>query len=111
MARQQRFAVEMWAGIINDHLIGPYHLPRCLAAPVYREFLQDMLSKSPEDVPHAVREDMWPLVLNEEYLLPRILAACNVSKSSAMLQRIRQNLLRRCDAYIDARSRHFKHLL
>ena len=47
-------------------------------------------------------------VQNEETLLARILAACEMIRT---FERMRQNLLRRCHACIASQGRYFKHLL
>lgn len=56
---QERFAVNVWAGIIGDRLIGPYIFPNRLNAPVYLVFLRDILPELLEDVPLHIRRDMW----------------------------------------------------
>jgi hypothetical protein len=49
----------MWAGIINDHLIGPYLLPLQLTGDIYLTFLQETLSELLEVVSLEVRCEMW----------------------------------------------------
>lgn len=56
---QEKFSVNVWAGIIGDHLIGPYILPNRLNAPVYLVFLRDILPELLENVPLHIRQDMW----------------------------------------------------
>lgn len=56
---QQRFGVNIWAGIIGDKLIGPYLLPPRLNAQVYALFVQDTLPELLDDVPLDVRQRMW----------------------------------------------------
>jgi hypothetical protein len=48
---QHHFAINMWAGIINDHLIGPYLLPLQLTGDIYLTFLQEILSELLEVMP------------------------------------------------------------
>jgi hypothetical protein len=56
---QVKFSVNVWAGIVNDQLIGPYILPNRLNGQRYLIFLQDVLPELLEDVPMAIRQDMW----------------------------------------------------
>jgi len=56
---QRRFAVNIWAGIVGDQLIGPYLLPPRLTAQVYAAFLRETLPAFVEDVPLDVRARMW----------------------------------------------------
>jgi hypothetical protein len=49
----------MWAGIIGNCVVGPYLLPDRLNSPAYCVFLQEVLPVLLEDVPLAVRRDMW----------------------------------------------------
>ncbi|GFU13390.1 uncharacterized protein TNCV_698201 [Trichonephila clavipes] len=41
-AAQDRFLVNVWAGILGDHLIGPYILPDRLTGPRYLIFLEQV---------------------------------------------------------------------
>ena len=56
---QHRFAVNVWCGIVGDHLIGPYILPPRLCGPMYRVFLRDVLPELLENVPLDTRRNMW----------------------------------------------------
>lgn len=56
---QEKFSVNVWAGIIGDYLIGPYILPNRLNSPVYLVFLRDILPGLLEDVPLNIRDGMW----------------------------------------------------
>ena len=56
---QRRFSLNIWAGIVGDHLIGPHLLPERLTGPNYLEFLQDQLPTLLEEVPVATRRSMW----------------------------------------------------
>ena len=56
---QVRFSVNIWAGIIGDHLIGPYLLPPRLNGKIYKIFLEETLPDLMDDLPLAVRQDMW----------------------------------------------------
>ncbi|GFU81040.1 uncharacterized protein TNCV_1116921 [Trichonephila clavipes] len=42
-AAQDRFLVNVWAGILGDHLIGPFILPDRLTGPRYLIFLEQVL--------------------------------------------------------------------
>lgn len=52
---QQRFSVNIWAGIVGDRLIGPYLLPQRLTGAIYLNFLRHVLPELLEDVP----PQMW----------------------------------------------------
>ncbi|GBM38656.1 hypothetical protein AVEN_163226-1 [Araneus ventricosus] len=56
-AAQERFSVNVWAGIVRDHLVGPYLLPELLTGANYLIFLQQVLPQLLDDahVPAA----MW----------------------------------------------------
>ena len=168
---QQRFAVNIWAGIVHDNLIGPYLLPARLNGHRYLRFLQRVLPELLEDVPLAVCERMWiqhdgapphfsvdvrnhlnavfpgrwigrggpipwparspdlnPLdyflwgylkslvfetpVETDMELVARIVAACDVIRNTlGIFVRVRQNLVRRCHAYIEVGGRQFEQLL
>lgn len=56
---QHRFSVNVWAGIIDDHLIGPHIIPNRFTAAHYLEFLEDTLPELLDDVPLALRRNMW----------------------------------------------------
>ena len=43
LRRQNRFNVNVWAGIIGDHIIGPYLLPLLLTGAKYLVFLLEVL--------------------------------------------------------------------
>lgn len=60
-AAQVRFAVNVWAGVVGDHLVGPYLLPNRLRGPEYLIFLQRVLPQLLVDahVPAARRSTMW----------------------------------------------------
>jgi hypothetical protein len=58
---QQRFSINVWAGIIGNRLIGPNVLPPHLNGEGYLIFLQNELSDLLDDVPLQVRRDMWYL--------------------------------------------------
>lgn len=56
---QQRFSVNVWCGIVHDHIIGPHIFPDRLTGHLYREFLEDTLPLLLEDVPLNIRHGMW----------------------------------------------------
>ena len=56
---QQRFSVNIWAGIVHDYLIGPYLLPTRLDGDSYLVFLQEVLPGLLNDVPPPIRRRMW----------------------------------------------------
>ncbi|GFY04643.1 uncharacterized protein TNCV_418991 [Trichonephila clavipes] len=60
-AAQDRFLVNVWAGILGDHLIGPYILPNRLTGPRYLIFLEQVLPELLDSahVTAATRTSMW----------------------------------------------------
>lgn len=55
---QVRFSINVWAGIMDDTLIGPIILPRTLNAERFLELLSEDLPPLLEDVPLAIRRRM-----------------------------------------------------
>jgi hypothetical protein len=49
----------MWVGIVDDCLVGPHVLPHRLTGNRYRDFHLHDLAKLLEEVPLAVRGQMW----------------------------------------------------
>ncbi|GFW16819.1 uncharacterized protein TNCV_2759471 [Trichonephila clavipes] len=60
-AAQDRFLVKVWAGILGDHLIGPYILPDRLTGPHYLIFLEQVLPELLDSahVTAATRTSLW----------------------------------------------------
>jgi hypothetical protein len=58
---QRKLSPNMWAGIINGHLLGPHIMPRRLNGVEYLNFLDNVLYELSEDLPLAVRERIWYL--------------------------------------------------
>ncbi|GFT84643.1 uncharacterized protein TNCV_4197041 [Trichonephila clavipes] len=56
---QRRFSVNVWAGIIHDHLIRPYLPPRCLDGGTYVIFLQELLAVLLKSVSANIKARMW----------------------------------------------------
>lgn len=56
---QHRFSLNVWCGIIGDHVIGPHVMPARLTGAQYHEFLEQQLPTMLEDVPLAQRRRMW----------------------------------------------------
>lgn len=56
---QQRFMVNVWAGIIGSNLIGPFVLEERLNGQIYLQFLQQNLNNLLDDVPIDRRMQMW----------------------------------------------------
>lgn len=53
------FIVNVWAGLIGDHLIGPYIFPSQITGYTYLTFLQEILPELLEDVPLNIRRQIW----------------------------------------------------
>lgn len=56
---QHRFSANVWCGVINNKLVGPFILPERLNSEVYLRFLQEELPNLLEDVPLALRRGMY----------------------------------------------------
>ncbi|KAJ4433742.1 hypothetical protein ANN_16053 [Periplaneta americana] len=56
---QPRFSINVWCGMLNDRLIGPFLFDRNVTGEVYELFLRNELPGLLEDVPLAVRHDMY----------------------------------------------------
>lgn len=56
---QQQFSLNVWIGIISDHLIGPFFLPGRLNGQDYCNFLTNDLPLLLEHVPLQLRQQLW----------------------------------------------------
>lgn len=56
---QHHFSVNVWLGVIDAHLIGPYFLPLRLTGESYLNFLQQELPGLLEDIPLQLRQHLW----------------------------------------------------
>lgn len=56
---QHEFSVNVWAGIIGNHLVGPVQLPHRLNGPRFLEFLQNIFRELLWDIPLDNRRRMW----------------------------------------------------
>lgn len=56
---QHRFAVNVWAGILGEHQIGPLILPHRLNGDSFLNLLRNDLPNLMENIPLASRQDMW----------------------------------------------------
>jgi hypothetical protein len=59
MRHQHQFSVNVWAGIVGDHLLGPLVLLARLTGNDYLLFLREELPVMLEDVPLTVWQKMW----------------------------------------------------
>jgi hypothetical protein len=51
----------VWVGIIENHLIGPYVLPRRLNGDGYLQLLNEVLPELLEEVSLVIQRDLWYL--------------------------------------------------
>ena len=56
---QARFNANTWGGILGDYLLGPVIIPDRLNGVSYLEFLQNTLPLLMEEIPVAIRREMW----------------------------------------------------
>ena len=56
---QARFYVNIWGGSLWDYLLGPVIIPGRWNGSAYLEFLQNTLPLLMEEIPLAIRREMW----------------------------------------------------
>lgn len=56
---QHQFKINLWTGIFNGEIVGPFELPATLNAEMYLDFLENHLPILLEDVPIDLRRRMW----------------------------------------------------
>ncbi|XP_050522916.1 uncharacterized protein LOC126905895 [Daktulosphaira vitifoliae] len=56
---QYKFSVNIWCGIVDNYLVGPFVLPDRLNGQAYLNFLRNNLPNLLEDVPNEIQETMW----------------------------------------------------
>lgn len=56
---QGEFKINVWMGIIENHLIGPFRLPDRLNGDNYLQFLQETIPELLEDLPLNLRHEMF----------------------------------------------------
>jgi hypothetical protein len=56
---QQQLSINVWAGTVDNCLVGPHVLPHRLIGNHCQDFLLHDLPKLLEDVPLAIRARMW----------------------------------------------------
>jgi hypothetical protein len=58
-SHQQRFSVNIWAGIVGDHLLGPHVLPNRLTGQNYGHFLRTTLPAFLDDIPVVLHRGLY----------------------------------------------------
>jgi hypothetical protein len=56
---QHHFSINVWCGVIDDMLIGPFILDNCMMGHNCQDFLQNGLPDQLEDVPLATQIAMY----------------------------------------------------
>lgn len=56
---QQRYSINVWVGIVDQHVIGPFLFPERLNGEIYQHFLTNHLVDLLDDVPLNIRQQMW----------------------------------------------------
>lgn len=56
---QTRWSLNVWGGIVGNHVVGPHFFEGTVNGTVYLDFLQNHLPILLEDVPLSVRNNMW----------------------------------------------------
>lgn len=170
-AAQHRFAINVWAGLVGDCLVGPYLLPSRMTTANYRIFLKHVLPGLLDDVPLSVRRNMWfqhdgapahfglavrrdlnrsfpqrwigrggpvpwpprspdlssldfflwgalkaivyhdPVESEMDLVARLVCAAATIKETPGVFDRVRQSMLRRCQACLVSDGANFEHLL
>lgn len=55
----RKFSINIWAGILRDHLLGPYLLPERLNDAQYLVFLQHVLRDLLQGMPTPMSQNTW----------------------------------------------------
>jgi hypothetical protein len=58
-AHQHRFGINLWAGVIDNNLVGPFTQPARVNAENFLQFLQNDFQVLLEDLPLAILRQMW----------------------------------------------------
>ncbi|KOC58833.1 hypothetical protein WH47_02069 [Habropoda laboriosa] len=58
-AAQERWSINLWAGICDDFVVGPYILPNRLNGATYNNFLENVLPNFLEEIPLEIRRNMY----------------------------------------------------
>jgi hypothetical protein len=58
-AHQHRFGINLWAGVIDNNLVGPFTLSARVNAENFLQFLQNDFQVLLEDLPLAILRQMW----------------------------------------------------
>ncbi|GBM94737.1 hypothetical protein AVEN_45887-1 [Araneus ventricosus] len=56
---QERWSLNVWAGILGDRLLGPYLLPERLSGQSHLVFLNEVLTEFLDDIPLAAIQGLW----------------------------------------------------
>lgn len=56
---QHRFSLNVWAGILNDEIIGPYFIEGRLTGETYLNLLRTMVSNMLDDIPLSNLRGLW----------------------------------------------------
>jgi hypothetical protein len=58
-AHQHRFGINLWAGVIDNNLVGPFTLPARVNAENFLQFLKNDFQVLLEDLPLAILRQIW----------------------------------------------------
>ena len=56
---QTKWSLNVWGGVVGNHVIGPYFFEQRVTGEVYLEFLQNRLPALLNQVPNETWEEMW----------------------------------------------------
>lgn len=56
---QYQFKINLWCGILNGQIIGPFELPDTINSENYLEFLENRICVLLDDIPLALLQTMW----------------------------------------------------
>ena len=56
---QSRVTVNVWLGVIGQHLVGPHFFEEMLTGQIYHDFLRNDLPELMDNVPYVVKQNMY----------------------------------------------------
>lgn len=59
VCRQSPWSLNVWCGLLNNKIIGPYFIDGTLNSRKYEQILTEVLPQFLEDIPLCIRQSMW----------------------------------------------------
>ncbi|XP_026828179.1 uncharacterized protein LOC113562590 [Ooceraea biroi] len=126
---QHRFSVNVWAGIIDNNLIGPYIMEDRINGARYLNFLDNKIHILLEDIPLHTRRQMWyqldgapahftrpemvynSVIENRDHLVQRIHEAAAHIRQRRFCDNLKHEVLVCAELCLRNRGAHIEHLL